>query len=122
MKTSHVKTSQRGRRNILKGKVVADKNDKTISVIVYNSVPHSKYKKYIKKSSVFKVHDESNKAKIGDIVRIFETRALSKTKRWKLLDFISVSDLEAQKKVLDNTLENLKTKEALENKAEEKKV
>ena len=80
--------SERGRRNILTGQVVSDKMDKTISVLIYNLVKHPKYKKYIKRSSVFKVHDENNRAKTGDKVRIFETRALSKTKRWKLLDFV----------------------------------
>ncbi|MBC6415477.1 MAG: 30S ribosomal protein S17 [Bdellovibrionales bacterium] len=76
----------RGRRNILRGKVISDKMNKTISVLVYNLVPHIKYKKYIKKSSVFKVHDEKNLAKTGDQVKIFETKPLSKTKRWKLLE------------------------------------
>ena len=82
------KVRQRGRKNILMGKVISDKMDKTISVLIYNSVRHPQYKKYIKKASVFKVHDETNQAKTGDIVRIFETRALSKTKRWKLLKLV----------------------------------
>ena len=77
---------QRGRRNIFTGQVISDKMDKTISVLIYRLVKHPKYKKYIKKTSVFKVHDEKNQAKTGDMVRIFETRALSKTKRWKLID------------------------------------
>lgn len=81
----------RGRRNVLTGKVVSNKTDKTISVLVYNSVPHPKYKKYIKKSSVFKAHDQDNKAKVGDLVSIFETRALSKTKRWKLIEVVNAS-------------------------------
>ena len=80
--------SQRGRRNILTGQVVSDKMDKTISVLIYNLVKHPRYKKYVKKNSVFKVHDEHNKAKVGDKVRIFEIKALSKTKRWKLLDLL----------------------------------
>lgn len=79
---------QRGRRNIFTGKVVSDKMDKTISVLTYNLVRHPKYKKYIKKTSLFKVHDEKNEAKVGDRVQIFETRALSKTKRWKLLALV----------------------------------
>ena len=82
------KLGQRGRKNILTGKVISDKMDKTISVLIYNSVKHPKYKKYIKKTSVFKAHDEKNQAKIGDIVSIFETKALSKTKRWKLMSFV----------------------------------
>ena len=80
---------ERGRRNILKGEVVSDKMHKSISVLVYRKVPHPKYKKYIKKSSLFKAHDEENKAKKGDQVRIFETKAISKTKKWKLLDIAS---------------------------------
>lgn len=76
---------ERGRKNILVGKVVSDKMNKTISVLIYNSVRHLKYKKYIKKSSVFKAHDEKNEASLGDLVSIYETRALSKTKRWKLV-------------------------------------
>ena len=79
---------QRGRRNILTGQVVSDKMDKTISVLVYRLVKHSRYKKYVRKTSVFKAHDEKNQAKKGDTVSIFETRALSKTKRWKLLDVV----------------------------------
>ena len=83
------KTRQRGRKNIRTGKVISDKMDKTISVLIYNLVKHPRYKKYIKKSSVFKAHDEKNQAKEGDIVRIFETRPLSKTKRWKLIELVS---------------------------------
>lgn len=75
---------QRGRRNTVIGEVVSDKANKTISVLIYRLVKHKKYGKYIRKSSVFKAHDENNEAKIGDRVEIFETRALSKTKRWRL--------------------------------------
>ncbi len=78
----------RGRRNILKGRVVSDKMDKTVSVLVYRSVKHPKYKKYIKRSSVFKAHDEKNQAREGDLVSMFETRPLSKTKRWKLIEIL----------------------------------
>ena len=88
----------RGRKNILTGKVISDKMDKTISVLIYNSVKHTKYKKYIKKTSVFKAHDEKNQAKTGDIVSIFETRALSKTKRWKLIDLVPSGSVQKGKK------------------------
>ena len=98
MSDHNVKTlKQRGRRNILTGQVVSDKMDKTISVLVYRLVKHSRYKKYVQKTSVFKAHDEKNQAKKGDTVSIFETRALSKTKRWKLLDVVlsgAVDDLD----------------------------
>ncbi len=79
---------QRGRLNIVKGQVVSDKGDKTISVLIYRLMKHPKYKKYIRRKSVFKAHDEKNKAKIGDVVKIYETRPLSKTKRWKLLEIV----------------------------------
>lgn len=81
-------TRQRGRRNILTGQVISSKMDKTVSVLIYNSIKHPKYKKYIKRTSVFKAHDEKNQAKEGDVVKIFETRALSKTKRWSLLELV----------------------------------
>ena len=83
---------QRGRRNIVKGQVVSDKGDKTISVLIYRLMKHPKYKKYIRKKSVFRAHDEKNKAKKGDVVKIYETRPLSKTKRWKLLEIVGSKD------------------------------
>lgn len=76
--------TNRGRRIEVTGEVISDKMDKTISVKVSRLVKHAKYGKYVKKSSVFKAHDEKNEAKQGDIVRIHETRPLSKTKRWAL--------------------------------------
>jgi len=86
-------SNKRGRKNTLTGKVISDKMNKTISVLVYNTVPHLKYKKYIKKSSVFKVHDETNQAKEGDMVSILEIRALSKTKRWKLVKVLETHNI-----------------------------
>ena len=79
---------QRGQRNIVKGQVVSDKGNKTISVLIYRLMKHPKYKKYIRKKSVFKAHDEQNQAKQGDVVKIYETRPVSKTKRWKLLEVV----------------------------------
>ena len=100
--------SARGRRNILTGHVVSDKMDKTISVLIYNLVKHPRYKKYVKKTSVFKVHEDSNKAKVGDKVRIFETKALSKTKRWKLLDLLKQGV--DQEDSIVNPLDEIQTK------------
>ena len=79
---------QRGRVNIVKGQVVSDKGDKTISVLIYRLMKHPKYKKYVRRKSVFKAHDEQNKAKTGDVVKISETRPMSKTKRWKLVEVV----------------------------------
>ncbi len=76
------------KRNEVVGEVVSDKMQKTISVKVFSLVRHTKYGKYIRKSSVFKAHDEKNEAKQGDVVRIFETRPLSKTKRWTLAEVV----------------------------------
>ncbi len=85
---SELEQKTRGRLNTVVGQVVSDKMDKTISVKIYRLVKHEKYGKYIRKSSVFKAHDEANKAKEGDKVKIYETRALSKTKRWKLMEVL----------------------------------
>lgn len=79
-----METNSRGRRNEVVGEVISNKMDKTISVLIFRMVKHKKYGKFIKKTSVFKAHDEKNQAKIGDIVKIYETRPLSKTKRWAL--------------------------------------
>ena len=106
--------SERGRRNILTGQVVSDKMNKTISVLIYNLVKHPKYKKYVKRTSVFKVHDEKNQAKMGDKVRIFETKALSKTKRWKLLELLNTGL--GQEDEIVNPLDEIQAK-----KEEEKK-
>jgi len=75
-------------RKIRIGEVVSDKMTKTIVVRVTRTTTHPVYKRVISKSKKFKVHDEKNAAKIGDKVRIEETRPLSKEKRWRLLEVI----------------------------------
>lgn len=85
---SEENVKERGRRNEVIGEVISDKMDKTISVKIYRTVKHAKYHKFIKKTSVFKAHDENNEAQIGDKVKIFETRPLSKSKRWKLSEIV----------------------------------
>ena len=77
-------TKSRGRLNAVIGEVVSDKMDKTISVKIFRLVKHQRYGKFTKTSSVFKAHDEKNTAKVGDKVEIYETRPLSKSKRWML--------------------------------------
>ena len=89
--TTNTAVKARGRRNEVVGEVISDKMDKTISVKIYRTVKHPKYHKFIKKTSVFKAHDEENSAKLGDTVKIFETRPLSKLKRWKLAEVIERS-------------------------------
>ena len=81
----------RGRKIEVVGEVVSNKMQKTISVLVYRMVRHKKYGKFLKKTSVFKAHDEKGQAKIGDIVRIHETRPLSKTKRWALSEVVETA-------------------------------
>ena len=83
--------SARGRKIEVVGEVVSDKMDKTISVLIYRTVRHAKYGKYMKRSSVFKAHDEKGQAKLGDKVRIRETRPMSKTKRWKLVEIVEAA-------------------------------
>jgi small subunit ribosomal protein S17 len=87
--TTTAEVKPRGRRVELQGEVVANKMQKTISVLVYRMVRHAKYGKFIKKSSIIKAHDEKQVSKIGDTVRIYETRPLSKTKRWALAEVIN---------------------------------
>ncbi len=70
------------------GRVVSDKMDKTIVVATEDSVRHPLYKKIIKRTVKNKAHDENNEAKVGDRVRIMETRPLSKDKRWRLVEII----------------------------------
>ncbi len=70
------------------GKVVSDKMDKTIVVAIETLVRHPLYGKSMKKTTKFKAHDENNECKMGDKVRIMETRPLSKDKRWRLVEII----------------------------------
>jgi small subunit ribosomal protein S17 len=79
---------ERGRRHEVVGEVVSNKMQKTISVMVYRKVMHGKYSKGVKRTSVFKAHDEKNEAKIGDKVVIAQSRPLSKTKRWMLVKIL----------------------------------
>ena len=79
---------ERNLRKTRTGKVVGDKMDKTIVVAVENNVEHPLYKKIIKRTYKLKAHDEKNECKIGDRVRVMETRPLSKDKRWRLVTII----------------------------------
>ena len=82
---------KRKQRQTLTGQV-AGVSMKTISVQSYRSMRDKKYGKYIRKKSVFKVHDEKGQARVGDKVRIFETRPISKTKRWRLAEVLEKRD------------------------------
>ena len=68
------------------GTVVSDKMEKTVVVAVENRFPHSIYKKTVSRTTRYKVHDEANRCRVGDRVRITETRPLSRTKRWRVVE------------------------------------
>ena len=81
-------TIERKSRKTRIGLVSSNKMTKTITVTVERKIKHPIYGKFLKKSSSFHAHDEQNTAGIGDVVRIMETRPLSKTKRWRLVEII----------------------------------
>ena len=78
-------------KRILVGTVVSDKTDKTVTVLVERKVKHPLYGKIIRRSKKYHAHDEANEFKPGDVVRIEETRPISKTKTWKVLDRVKAS-------------------------------
>lgn len=75
-------------KRVITGKVVSDKMDKTCVVAVESTIPHDRYKKMVKHTKKFKAHDEENAAREGDIVRIEESRPVSKDKSWRLLEVV----------------------------------
>ncbi len=78
----------RGRRKSRIGVVVSDKMDKTIVVQIHRQTKHPQFKKYVIRSSKCKVHDPKNECKVGDKIRLVETRPLSRDKRWKLAEIL----------------------------------
>ena len=81
-------TETRKLRKVRVGKVVSDKMDKTVVVAIVDNVRHPKYGKIIKRTVKIHVHDEKNECGIGDTVSVMETRPLSKTKRWRLVEIV----------------------------------
>ena len=79
---------ERNLRKTRVGKVISDKMDKTIVVAVENNVKHPLYGKIVKRTYKLKAHDENNECKIGDRVKVMETRPLSKDKRWRLVSIV----------------------------------
>jgi small subunit ribosomal protein S17 len=77
-----------GARKVRQGVVVSDKADKTITVRIDVARRHRRYQKIVRSSSTLHAHDESNEAHEGDVVRVIESRPLSRTKRWKLVDVL----------------------------------
>ncbi len=79
---------QKTGKKVFQGKVVSDKMDKTITVLIERRQLHPLYQKYVTRSKKLKAHDETNDAKIGDIVRVIECRPISKDKTWKLVEIV----------------------------------
>jgi small subunit ribosomal protein S17 len=79
---------ERNNRKEIVGKVTSDKRDKTITIIVERKIKHPLYGKVMKKSKKFQAHDEKNECNEGDIVKVMETRPLSKTKRFRLIEIV----------------------------------
>ena len=80
------------RRKIRTGVVVSAQNDKTVTVLVERQFAHALYTKQVKKTKKYRAHDEKNEYQTGDVVRITETRPLSKTKRWRVLELLERSE------------------------------
>ena len=78
----------RGRRKVRVGEIVSDKMEKTAVVAVTRLVRHPLYGRFVKKTAKYKIHDEKNDCHTGDVVRIMETRPLSKDKRWRLVEIM----------------------------------
>lgn len=83
-----VTTIERNLRKIRVGVVSSNKMDKSIVVVIERKVKHPLYGKFVKKSTKFHAHDEKNECSIGDTVKIMETRPISKTKRWRLVEIV----------------------------------
>ena len=81
-------TAERARRKVRTGVVVSDKMDKTVLVRIDRKVTHPLYRKTVRRSSKVAAHDERNEAHVGDTVRVMETRPISKSKRWRVVEIV----------------------------------
>ncbi|MEK9506529.1 30S ribosomal protein S17 [Gaopeijia maritima] len=86
--TEVAETTDRNRRKVRIGVVTSDRQDKTVTVSVERRFPHPLYGKQVKRTKKYHAHDEENQYQVGDTVRIVETRPLSKTKRWRVIELI----------------------------------
>ena len=80
--------AESGNKRVLQGVIAGNKMDKTVVLAVTRRIAHARYSKTMKRTTKFKVHDEKNECKVGDVVRFIETRPLSKEKRWKVLEIV----------------------------------
>jgi small subunit ribosomal protein S17 len=83
-----VMNSDRGKRKVRVGVVVSDRMEKTVVVRVNDQLRHPLYAKTVRRTSKLSAHDEANEARVGDTVRVMETRPLSKTKRWRVVEIV----------------------------------
>jgi small subunit ribosomal protein S17 len=86
--SEQIENAERTRRKVRTGVVVSEKMDKTVMVRIDRKVRHPLYKKTVARASKLAAHDESNDAHVGDTVRVMETRPLSKTKRWRVVEIV----------------------------------
>ena len=104
------------RRKVRIGRVVSDKMDKTVVVVYEWSRPHPIYKKAVRRQTRFNAHDPNNRCKVGDTVRIVETRPISKTKRWKVAEVISsreIAELQPEEIQIDQSVASAAATSAL---------
>lgn len=92
VETAAEQDEARSRRKTRTGVVVSDKGEKTVTVLVERQFAHPLYGKQIRKTKKYRAHDENNEYKDGDVVRIMETRPMSKTKRWRVLELVDGSE------------------------------
>jgi small subunit ribosomal protein S17 len=85
--------TERARRQTLSGRVVSDKMDKTVVVAVERTVVHGLYQRYLRRTSKFHAHDESNQCKVGDEVVIVSCRPMSSTKRWRVSEVVKRAEV-----------------------------
>lgn len=88
MGVNEVELQRRGKRKGQTGRVVSDVMDKTVVVEIRDSAAHRTYTKIVRRNKRVKAHDEANEAAVGDLVRIMETRPLSKSKRWRVVEIV----------------------------------
>jgi small subunit ribosomal protein S17 len=86
--TEATQTESRAQRKVRVGRVVSDRMEKTVVVSIERLVKHPVYGRYVRRRSKFKVHDEKNECRVGDLIRFSETRPLSKDKRWRFIEFV----------------------------------
>src|SRR5512136_2453005 len=98
-------TPRKARKTTKVGTVIARKMKKTVTVQVERQGRHPLYRKTIRRKQTFLVHDEAEKCKVGDIVRIIETRPISKTKRWRVLEIVGLAAALTASPIVDNPIE-----------------